>query len=40
MEGGFGVLALVSALTKREVLGKLWVVQKGRIREYQPENVT
>ena len=25
------------ALNQRDISGKLWVVQRGRIREYQPE---
>ncbi len=28
---------VASALKQRYINGKLWVVQKGRIREYQPE---
>jgi predicted nuclease of predicted toxin-antitoxin system len=31
---------LVAALAKGELHGKLWIVQKRRIREYQPEDVT
>jgi hypothetical protein len=31
---------LVAALKGREVRGRLWIVQKGRIREYEPENLT
>jgi Domain of unknown function (DUF5615) len=29
---------LAEALARRSIEGKLWVVQKGRIREYQPDN--
>lgn len=28
---------LVGGLDRESVIGKLWVVQRGRIREYQPE---
>ncbi len=28
---------LVAGLAARDISGKLWVVQRGRIREYQPE---
>jgi predicted nuclease of predicted toxin-antitoxin system len=28
---------LVGGLDRASVIGKLWVVQRGRIREYQPE---
>lgn len=31
---------LVAALEKGEIRGKLWIIQKGRIREYQPEALT
>jgi len=29
---------LVAALSKRDITGKLWIVQRGRIREYQSED--
>lgn len=29
--------ALLSALERADVVGKLWIVQPGRVREYQPE---
>jgi hypothetical protein len=28
---------LIAALNKRDISGKLWIVQRGRIREYQQE---
>ena len=28
---------LIASLAKRDIAGRLWVVQRGRIREYQPE---
>lgn len=28
---------LIDGLTKRDITGKLWVVQRDRIREYQPD---
>ncbi len=28
---------LIAGLTGREIIGKLWIVQRGRIREYQPD---
>jgi len=31
------VRTLATALTGRTVAGKLWIVEAGRIREYQPE---
>ncbi len=27
---------LLAALTQQDIKGKLWIVQRGRIREYQP----
>ena len=30
-------LTLVRALEKGDIAGKLWSVQRGRVREYQPE---
>ena len=30
-------LTLTTALRQKEIRGKLWIVQRGRIREYQPE---
>jgi len=29
---------LIGGLQKRKVAGKLWIVQRGRIREYQPKS--
>jgi hypothetical protein len=29
---------LVRTLGQKDIGGKLWVVQRGRVREYQPEN--
>jgi predicted nuclease of predicted toxin-antitoxin system len=31
---------LVAAFQKGEIRGKLWIAQTGRVREYQPENLT
>lgn len=31
------VHTLIGGLDRESVMGKLWVVQRGRIREYQPE---
>lgn len=31
------VQTLIGGLARRDVVGKLWIVQRGRIREYQPE---
>jgi hypothetical protein len=28
---------LIGALSKADVAGKLWIVERGRIREYRPE---
>ena len=28
---------LITALSKRDLRGKLWIVQRDRIREYRPE---
>jgi predicted nuclease of predicted toxin-antitoxin system len=33
-----GCRTLVAALAKEEVTGKLWVVQRGRVREYEPDD--
>ena len=30
--------ALVRVLAQRDVVGRLWVIQRGAIREYQPDN--
>ena len=32
------VRTLIQGLTQKEIEGKLWIIQRGRIREYQPEN--
>ncbi len=29
---------LIGALAQQEIRGKLWVIQRGRVRVYQPEN--
>jgi predicted nuclease of predicted toxin-antitoxin system len=29
---------LVGALSQRQITGRLWIVQRGRIREYQPKD--
>jgi len=29
---------LVEGMKRRSIIGYLWIVQRGRIREYQPEN--
>ena len=35
----YGALqALVRGLAQRDVIGRLWVIQRGAIREYQPDN--
>ena len=31
---------LIAGLMEREIAGKLWIVQRGRIREYQREDQT
>jgi len=31
---------LIGALKKRDIAGRLWIVQRGRIREYQREDRT
>jgi predicted nuclease of predicted toxin-antitoxin system len=31
------IRTLITALTQRQIEGKLWIVQRGRMREYQPE---
>ena len=30
------VRTLIAALARKEVVGQLWIIQRGRIREYQP----
>lgn len=32
------IVTLVGALNTEDIEGKLWIVQRGRIRIYQPEN--
>lgn len=34
------VQTLIGGLARESAVGKLWVIQRGRIREYQPEEVT
>ncbi len=34
------VRTLIGALERESIDGKLWIVQRGRIREYQPEEET
>jgi hypothetical protein len=31
---------LVQGLASRDIVGRLWIVQRGRIREYQPDRDT
>ena len=31
------IRTLIGGLSKKEIRGKLWTIQRGRIREYQPE---
>jgi hypothetical protein len=33
-----GCQTLIAALAKEDVTGKLWVVQRGRVREYVPDD--
>ncbi|MBL7132670.1 MAG: DUF5615 family PIN-like protein [Phycisphaerae bacterium] len=33
-----GLRTLISGLGQDDITGKLWVVQRGRIRQYQPED--
>jgi len=33
-----GVRTLISGLRGGSLLGKLWIVQRGRLREHQPED--
>lgn len=28
---------LIAALARQDIAGKLWVIQRGRVREYQPD---
>ncbi len=30
------VRTLIAALARKEIIGQLWIVQRGKIREYQP----
>jgi hypothetical protein len=30
------IRTLIGGLARKEVRGKLWIIQRGRIREYQP----
>jgi hypothetical protein len=32
------IRTLAGGLSRKEIKGKLWIIQRGRIREYQPEN--
>ena len=32
------ISALVRAVRQSDISGKLWILQRGKIREYQPEN--
>ncbi len=34
------VRTLIGGLERESIAGKLWIVQRGRIREYQPEEET
>jgi hypothetical protein len=29
---------MIGGLAQKEINGKVWIIQRGRIREYQPEN--
>jgi len=31
------VNTLIAGLARKEIEGRLWIIQRGRIREYQPE---
>lgn len=31
------IKTLIAGLTRKKIEGKLWIIQRGRIREYQPE---
>jgi len=31
------IRTLIAGLAQRQIEGKLWIIQRGRIREYQPE---
>ena len=31
------VTTLIEGLTRKEITGQLWIIQRGKIREYQPE---
>jgi predicted nuclease of predicted toxin-antitoxin system len=31
------ISALITGLTRKKIEGQLWIIQRGRIREYQPE---
>jgi hypothetical protein len=31
------IRTLIGGLSQKEIRGKLWTIQRGRIREYQPE---
>jgi predicted nuclease of predicted toxin-antitoxin system len=32
------IRTLTGGLSRKEIKGKLWIIQRGRIREYQPED--
>jgi predicted nuclease of predicted toxin-antitoxin system len=32
------IRTLIGGLARKEIRGKLWIIQRARIREYQPEN--
>jgi hypothetical protein len=32
------VRTMIGGLAQKEINGKVWIIQRGRIREYQPEN--
>lgn len=32
------IRTLIGGLARKEIRGKLWIIQRTRIREYQPEN--
>jgi hypothetical protein len=31
------IRTLIGGLGQKEIRGKLWIIQRGRIRQYQPE---
>ncbi len=33
------VRTLIGGLSRENIDGKLWIIQRGKVREYQPENI-